>query len=173
MPLSFYKPTPANTGCCISINASLANQAFYLRMLKQASWDAKAKTGSFKENVEKPEKNVVVKLSTTEVGAILDCIETNRKATGYHRNEEGATTFDFYPFMRKIAGEEGEPEKTVQVGFAVNVTKNAGKENAQKFALALTYAEARVLKEYLIFNLKKIFHSLDVVPRKKSEPNES
>ena len=149
--IQFYKPNSKNTGSACSFWLSPKDNRFYACIIKQDSWNAAKRTGSFAQNAENPEKKVVVKFSDVEIGGILDAIDSNRGFSAYH---DGATTqfstsLKFEPYMR-----EGS-----QVGFSFMVTKSSKEDTTKKisFVIGLSFPEARLLKEHLSFLLNKSF----------------
>jgi hypothetical protein len=149
--MQFYKPNSKNTGSACSFWLSAKDNRFYACLLKQDSWNAAKRTGSFAKNVDNPQKKVVIKFSDIEIGGILDAIDNNRGFSGYHDGASGqfTTSFKFEPYIR-----DGS-----QVGFSFMVTKSSKEDSSQKnsFVIGFNYAEARILKEHLTFLLSKSF----------------
>jgi len=73
--IQFYKPNAKNTGAACSFWYNPQQKAFWASIIRQASWDAKNRSGSFQKNKNIQEKNVKVKLNVNEIGGILDCLE--------------------------------------------------------------------------------------------------
>ena len=148
--IQIYKPTPRNTGTACSFSFNNLDGNFYLNLIKQASWNDQKKIGSFSENAQNPEKKVVVKLSKIEVCGILDAIENNRIADFFHNSESQKLGIKFGPYIRDDK----------QVGFSLNVIKNSKTQTTQpaiSFLIGLTFAEARLVAEYIQFGLGHIF----------------
>ncbi len=138
MPLQFYKPNSSNKGTACSISFNSKEQKMYISLIKQVSWDADKRVGSFKGGVSK-----VFKFSETEVGGLIYAIENNVEQSFFHG------TFDkvgisFGPYVV-----EGE-----QRGFGLKVNSTA-KETGEKlsFVIGFTFAEAVRLREHFIFIL--------------------
>ena len=151
--ISYYKPNSRNTGHACSFWLSPKDNRFYGCLIKQDGWNAAKRTGSFAQNVENPQKKVVVKFSDTEIGGILDALETNREFTAYH---DGATTqfstsIKFGPYLR-----DG-----TQVGYSFMVTKSSKEDatNKTSFVIGLNFPEGRLLRENLSFLLRKSFEA--------------
>lgn len=151
--LSIYKPNPRNTGHACSFYLSPKDNRFYACLIKQDGWNAAKRTGSFAQNVDNPQKKVNIKFSNTEVGGILDSLETNREFSAYH---DGATTqfstsIKFAPYMKDGA----------QVGYSFMVTKSSKEDSTNKtsFVIGLNFPEGRLLREYLSFLLRKSFET--------------
>lgn len=144
--VQFYKANPRVTGtaCSFWVNADGSIMA---SLIKQASWDDKKRTGSFHANKENPKGRVIVKLSPSEVGGLVDSIESNRELSTYHSSQNQVLQIKFGPYIDKKTSE--------QKGFSFSVNKQdkADTTNKASFIIGFTYPEARYLKEYLLFTL--------------------
>jgi len=148
--IQIYKPTPRNTGTACSFSFNNLDGNFYLNLIKQASWNDQKKIGSFSENAQNPEKKVVVKLSKIEVCGILDALDNNRTADFFHNSENQKLGIKFSPYIREDK----------QVGYSLNVIKNSKAQTTQpaiSFLIGFTFAEARMVAEYIKFGLSHIF----------------
>jgi len=148
--IQIYKPTPRNTGTACSFSFNNLDGNFYLNLIKQASWNDQKKIGSFSENAQNPEKKVVVKLSKIEVCGILDALDHNRTADFFHNSENQKLGIKFSPYIREDK----------QIGYSLNVIKNSKLQTAQpatSFLIGFTFAEARLVAEYIKFGLSHIF----------------
>tara|TARA_Y100000310_G_scaffold218240_1_gene219436 strand:+ start:745 stop:1251 length:507 start_codon:yes stop_codon:yes gene_type:complete len=118
-------------------------------LIKQASWDSKTKKGSFAKNKDNPNKRVIIKLNPTEVGGLIDTIETNREFSNYHNSQNQTLQIKFAPYLRNDE----------QVGFSFSVYKQDKEDSNNKasYVIGFTFNEARYLKEFLIYVLRKIF----------------
>jgi hypothetical protein len=148
--IQIYKPTPRNTGTACSFSFNNLDGNFYLNLIKQASWNDQKKIGSFSENAQNPEKKVVVKLSKIEACGILDALENNRTADFFHNSENQKLGIKFSPYIREDK----------QIGYSLNVIKNSKMQTAQpaiSFLIGFTFAEARLVAEYIKFGLGHIF----------------
>ena len=146
--IQFYKPNPKNTGSACSFGSNY-DGSIMASLIKQASGDDKGKKGSFAKNKDNPSKRVIVKLNPTEVGGLIDSIETNREFSNYHTSQNQTLQIKFVPYMRN-----GD-----QVGFSFSVYKQDKQDSTNKvsYVIGFTFAEARYLKEFLIYVLRKIF----------------
>ena len=146
--IQFYKPNPKNTGSACSFWSNY-DGSIMASLIKQASWDAKAKKGSFAKNKDNPNKRVIVKLNPTEVGGLIDSIETNREFSNYHTSQNQTLQIKFTPYLRNR--EQG--------GFSFSVFKQDKQDSTNKvsYVIGFTFPEARYLKEFLIYVLRKIF----------------
>jgi hypothetical protein len=148
--IQIYKPTPRNTGTACSFSFNNLDGNFYLNLIKQASWNYQKKIGSFSENAQNPEKKVVVKLSKIEVCGILDALDNNRTTDFFHNSENQKLGIKFSPYIRDDK----------QVGYSLNVIKNSKTQTTQpavSFLIGFTFAEARMVTEYIKFGLSHIF----------------
>ena len=148
--IQIYKPTPRVTGTACSFSFNNLDGNFYLNLIKQASWNDQKKIGSFSENAQNPEKKVVVKLSKIEVCGILDSLDNNRTADFFHNSENQKLGIKFSPYIREDK----------QIGYSLNVIKNSKTQTTQpaiSFLIGFTFAEARMVAEYIKFGLNHIF----------------
>lgn len=157
MRVQFYKPNPRATGTACSFWTS-EDGSIMSSMIKQDSWDASKKRGSFSKNKDNPAKKVIIKLNATEAGAIIDVMESNRKWSGYHQSAKQVTKINFGPYEMK-----GE-----QVGFSYGVNKEDKEDSTNKssFIIGFTFGEAVVLREALIDAIRK---SIQFTPQHKSQ----
>jgi len=118
-------------------------------LIKQASWNDKAKKGSFAKNKDNPSKRVIIKLNPAEVGGLIDSIESNREFSNYHTSQNQTLQIKFTPYMRS-----GD-----QVGYSFSVYRQDKQDSTNKtsYVIGFTFPEARYLKEFLIYVLRKIF----------------
>tara|TARA_Y100000588_G_C14109556_1_gene862397 strand:+ start:330 stop:902 length:573 start_codon:yes stop_codon:yes gene_type:complete len=146
--IQFYKPNSKNTGSACSFWSNY-DGSIMCSLIKQASWNDKTKKGSFAKNKDNPSKRVIVKLNPTEVGGLIDSIETNREFANYHNSQNQTLQIKFSPYMRN-----GD-----QIGFSFSVYKQDKEDSANKasYVIGFTFPEARYLKEFLSYVLQKIF----------------
>lgn len=153
--LQFYKPNPRVTGSACSFWYNYRDKAFFSCIIKQDGWDAASKTGSFSKNKDNPEAKVVIKLSPLEIASIVDGLEANREAKGYHDTPTGTnvTTFNFGPYLR-----DGN-----QVGFSYSATKTDKKDTTKKsnYIIGFNFGEGRLLRQHLMFLLDEHFKELN------------
>lgn len=137
------------TGCACQFYLNHNDGSFFTTLIKQASWDANKKTGSFQSNKDNPIKNVIIKLSQGEVAGFIDALERSVEFKGYHSSSQQVVQFSFGPYMR-----DGN-----QVGFSYSVSKQGKEDSTQKasFLMGLYFNEAALLRRHLIFLLDKSF----------------
>jgi hypothetical protein len=143
--LQFYKPQKTGAGACISFQYTNNQEddrknGFYVNIIKQAGWDDKSKTGSFKENVGNPEKHRNVKLTETEVSNLILVLDSNGKSkfSTVHVNGDRKTPIFFEPYLRS----------EVFVGHLFKI---------DKLSIALNMAESVTLKQYCLSALNTSF----------------
>jgi len=171
--ITFYKPNTANQGALLSVSHTAradkkvdgkvtekGEKAVWLNFVKQTSWNATEKLGSFKDG-----KKLNVKLSPTEVAGIIFSIEENKtlaQAMGvpyvYHDGDSYGLTITFEPAFKKEKQGDKWVSTTEQRGFKMQVTKTnkANKEEKETIGVGLTYAEMSLLKHYLIDSIYHI-----------------
>jgi len=128
--IEFYKPQKTGNGTCATFecNSSIEDPkkaGFYINLLKQHSWDDSSKTGSFKENVNNPEKHKKIKLNDLELCNILYVLESNseKKFSTVHKNGDKTTPIFFEPYIKDSAF-IGHVLKIDGVGIAFNIVES-------------------------------------------------
>lgn len=176
MSLVLYKPTKSNKGCLFNVSFTArpekgdvkGDKSFYIKLVKQVSWDEKNQTGSFSGGA-----NVIVKMAMHEMSGILDAIKRNTtlaQSMGvkyvYHDGESTASTIDFSPAFKKVKTVEGGVEKWVdteeQKGFSLRVSKSekANKDKKDSWSVGFTFAEAELLRLFFEDGLIHCFNAL-------------
>jgi hypothetical protein len=150
MPLQFFKANKNLKGCGIGLSFQSKDEAFYVSLVKQSAWDDQKQRGSFQGD------KTNIKLSVTEVGGILDCIERNREFSTYHKSKRSNTQIKFAAYM--VQGEE----KPIQKGFGLSVNQTDVEDTTKKvsFLMPINFAEARAIKKYLEFALEHIYSAI-------------
>jgi hypothetical protein len=151
--IQFYKPNAKMTGSACQFYLNYNDGTFFSTLIKQASWDANKKTGSFQANKKDPTKNVTIKFSAKEIAGIIDAIERNAEYKGYHKSAQQVVQFTFSPYMWK---EE-------QKGFSYSVSKQGSEDTTQKgsFLIGFYFDETKLLKSHLEYILDKHFEIED------------
>ncbi len=154
MSLPIYKPNASNKGSAFTFNFGPTKKggdlkgelALYVSTVLQASWNASAKTGSFKENANNPAKKCNVKLSLFEVGGLINSIKRRVEFKGYHTfpGSAGSVQFSFTPATKD----------DVFMGFRFSILRSSDKA---VFAIGIAPHEAEVLSSFLDFGLKTHF----------------
>jgi hypothetical protein len=160
--IQFYKPNKKVTGsaCSFWLNDDGSIMA---SLIKQDGWNNQKNTGSFSKNKDNPNGRVIIKLAETEIGAILDCLETSHKWSTYHRSSKQTLQINFGPYERS-----GE-----QIGFSFSVNKQDVDDSTNKvgFIIGFNFGEGRYLKEFLTYLLNEKFKSFQ--QERKSSKNVS
>lgn len=141
------------TGSACQFYLNYNDGSFFSTLIKQASWDANRKTGSFQANRKDPTKNVIIKLSPLEIAGFLDAIERNVEFKGYHSSSQQVVQFSFTPYTK-----DGE-----QKGYSYSVSKQGKEDSTQKasFLIGFYFNEAALLKRHLGYLLNKHFEIED------------
>lgn len=167
MSISIYKPNSKNSGSGFSFQIGISkNQepALFVKSILQANWDSNKKQGSFRENLDNPEKNITVKFSEYEVGHIIHAMRTRCTYTTYHSYESDRTNIKFMPWEKKakksMKTEDGEwKDHWIEVpAFSISFIRNGN----QNFVIGLEPGETETVIEFLRFHLQALFsHRFD------------
>lgn len=167
--INIYKPNQKNTGSACQVWYSHGEKAFFIEILKQHSWNAGTRSGSFKASKDNPMKRVVTKFSLTEVCGMLTSIDKNEEFKAYHDapNSKFKTQVNFGPYMKG----------TDQLGFSLRVSKT-DKENSTptgrcSFVLGFTFPELRLFSEYVKIGLNDLLRYRDAEEYKKLSAKKS
>ena len=141
----FYKPNLKVTGTACSFWHNPKENTFFGSFIKQDSWNSKTKTGSFSKNKGNPEKEVIIKFSNVEIATIIDCIDRDVEHSGYHQSQKQIVKFNFKKYVYKDE----------RKGFSWGAVKEAKDDavNKASFIIGLSFGEAMLLKEHLLFML--------------------
>jgi hypothetical protein len=151
--LHVYHPNKNITGSACSFWLS-RDGALMATIIKQTGWDSANDNGTFLDALKDPTKKVNIKLSAIEGCAILDCVERNRPFSSFHDNDETPKSIQFTPWMSKT----DVPEQR-GFSFSINVTNKQDSAQKNGFYIGLTYAEARLIREFIITYLHKFFEN--------------
>lgn len=168
--LALYHPNKNNTGFACSFSQSAKDNTVFAGIIKQASWDAEKKIGSFAASRKDPTKDVSIKLAQVEVAAILDCLDRNRPFSSVHDGDKQMKGIQFVPWLSKPS----EGEKPVQKGysFSINITDKQDSTAKNALYIGLNFSEARLVREYLVHCLQKAFAS-EIAPSAPFQAQES
>lgn len=153
--IQIYHPNKSNTGFACSFSQSDRDNTIFATLLKQSGWNPEQGIGTFKESRNDPTKNVNIKLELVEAAAILDCVDRGRAFTTMHDGDKQVKSIQFTPWMNKVP--DGQKPTQRGFSFSVTVTDKDDSVNKRSFYIGLTFAEARLIREYLIFVLQKSF----------------
>lgn len=144
--IQIYKPNPSNTGCAFSFSLGFnktGEPCVYVNGVKQASWNAQTKKGSFAENAKDPEKSLALKFNEFELGGFIRAIENYEEYKAFHTFEQNQTSISFKPYAKRDGGK----------AFSFGVTRNS----TLKFGVGIELSEAIALREFFQYCLREIF----------------
>jgi len=161
--LQFYKPNAKNTGCSCTFTFNHKEQSMFASLMRQFSWDSQKRRGSFAGNKDNPKAKTSIKFNHSEAAGVVDAIESNRKFSAYHSSSAQVTRIEFSPYER-----DGS-----QLGFTLKVGREAKDDSTDKsqFLIGFNFPEARLLKEYIIHNLRQSFVEEAAKYQKFATPN--
>lgn len=160
--IQFYKPNARCTGVCLAINFSTEDEAMYVSMLKQASWDEATKKGSFKANQNDLSKKINIKFALTEVGSILASLRRNEELSLFHKVGDTTVGIKLSPYMRDVTPlpdditQKSSPV-VKQVGYSLSVSRKKGAAEPERFLIGFTFGEAALVEEALVHGLRSIW----------------
>ena len=147
MIVQYYKPNAKNTGCAFSFDIGANNKnkepCVYVRAVKQYSWDASKRSGSFSGNAKDPEKSISIKLNEIEIGGLINAITNYREFSAFHSYEDNKTSISFTPYTKKDGTE----------AFSFGVTRNS----TNKFGIGVEMSEAYGLAEFCKFFFQELY----------------
>jgi hypothetical protein len=165
MSLSLYKPNAKNAGCGFSfqpgLDAKTRDPSFYIKAIKQHSWDASKKRGYFQGNVGKTDKNIIVKFNEYELGSLIYAFKTRTEYNTFHTFKDDKTIIKLAPWDKK-AKKSVKNEQTGQWedkwfvvdAFSLSLTRNGN----QQFGIGVEPGEAEVISELMRFSLHNLFN---------------
>ena len=133
--IHFYKPNQWNTGCCCSFSYNTGDKSFYVQLLKQLSWDTEKSKGKFDTS-----SRSTCKYTASEIGSFIDCIETGREFSSFHKTVKENTSFSF---KAKIKDDKKD-------GFIFTLTKMPVKGEKKSYSIGFTFGESKFLKQFLL-----------------------
>jgi len=144
--IQFYKPNSFNKGVAVSLSFNPSDSGIYVSFIKQFSWDAKKKIGSFKENRENPKAKKNIKFNDIEVSGIIRAIEKEEKWSTFHKfNNDSGVSISFAPYIKE----------NIMSGFGLRISDSKDKENV--FSVGFTNDESIKLREWLKLSLEETF----------------
>jgi len=163
--IHIYHPNKSVKGFACSFWYSEKDSTIFATLIKQSGWDEQSQNGTFKDSLNDPTKKVNVKLDYVEAAAILDCVERNRPFKAFHDNEESPKSIAFTPWM------QGEGTAATQRGYSFSITVGSKQDSAFKnsFYIGLTFAEARLIREFIVNAMHKHFNR-PLPPRLNNPP---
>ena len=144
--IQFYKPNASNKGVAVSVSFNPADSGTYVSFIKQFSWDAAKRIGSFKGNKDNPKAKKNIKFNDIEVAGIIRAIEKEEKWSTFHKfNNDSGVSISFAPYIKD----------NVMAGFGLRVSESKDKENI--FSVGFTNDESIKLREWLKLSLEESF----------------
>jgi len=163
MSLSIYKPNSNNTGAGFSFQIGLDGKTrenvLYIKAILQHSWDSQKKQGYFRDNLENPDKNIVLKFNEFEIGHIIHALRTRTEYNTFHSFGEDKTSIRFTPWdkptKKKQKSPSGQWEETSATiaAFGVNFTRNGN----QIFKVSLEPGESEAIMQLCKHILSRLF----------------
>ncbi|MDA7495721.1 hypothetical protein OAH07_01565 [Verrucomicrobia bacterium] len=177
MNLPFYKPNAKNAGVLanFSIGQRDSKPVFYLNMIRQHSWDANKRTGSFRENNDDPDKKVAIKFNHTELGEFLASMSSRTPYSGFHNFNDNKTSIILTPWdkARKVRTKDGEQSYKTNA-FGLVVTRNG----SDTFRLPLDPGEVKILERFIyqyldLYFASNVYDSKPKAPKPNTRQNQS
>lgn len=151
MGLQLYKSNKSVKGCAAGFSFNSKDGAMFVSLVKQTGYDEARHIGSFKDGAK-----INIKLGLSELGAMLDCFDSNREFSTVHATESYNTGIKLAPYITDKDGSK------VQRGFGLFINKSSKGENANKesFLLTINFGEAKLISEYIKFVLDHCFSAI-------------
>lgn len=148
--LTFYKPNSKNTGAAFQISIGKNNELFF-KITKQSTWDDSKKRGSFKDNVNNPQKSMASKLNALEAASMINSINTKAEFKTYHKSKNQNLMINFGLMIDKTTNQEK--------GFSLRILKEEATNSVDKiqFSMGFYPNEALLLKMFLKEYIKVSF----------------
>ena len=150
----YYSPNAKGTGAALFMSFASKDGAVYCKFVKQTSWDAQRRKGTFKDG-----KVLNFKLSQDEAGALIEAVRNKARTDFFHQfdNENTTGSFSYYRIEPKT------PKDKVKEGFGFSV-----KRGEDEYKVGFTLGAAERFMEFLKFALNHIF-SAEYAARKKRD----
>ena len=171
MEISLFKPSPFEN------NGQYAGAAFSFKLLKtpdgpkfimsgvkQKSYNAEKKLGSFFNNKDNPDQSVSVKFNEIELGNLIYSIKNYKDFSAFHTFGEDKTTITFKPYNKKPKQGETEGAKA----FSLTVKKNG----SLTVGLGVELGEAEMLRVFIETALAEIFYASIRQPKEQHSSQE-
>ena len=163
MSISIYKPNAKNSGSGFSFQMGRDSKnkepALFVKSILQHSWDADKRQGYFKDNLDNPDKNIIVKFNEFEIGHIIHAFRTRIEYTAFHSFGDDKTSIKLSPWDKKVKksvkddkGQWSDQWSTV-AAFGLQFVRNGN----QTFQIGLEPGECELVMEYLKFVLGELF----------------
>ena len=139
-PQSFQKDGQFQ-GAAMSLQLGNApkGKAVYLSLVRQKSWDATKRLGSFYNNKDEGQ-SARIKFNEIEVGGLISAIRLYENWSGFHSFDDNKTQITFSTYQKKA--KEGEKEGAK--AFSLTVSRNG-----LKIGLGIERSEAEAIRVFL------------------------
>lgn len=151
--MKFFKPNAKCMGsaCSFSVTSTGKGKGIYVEIIKQKSWDDKAKTGTFDSSKE---NKINLKFTPSEIAEMMIVCQRQKGAVKlFHNTGEITSSIQFYVYNKK--------DTDIPAGIALSVSKGE-----KKASVPFTFGEAFLLYNWLQFALNRIF-AADYAEQKK------
>ena len=162
--ITFYKGTPRVTGSACSLHYSTSVGCFFLELIKQSGWNAKAGpngSGVFITGKDNPTKHSKMKISTAEACELLNAIDSGGSVKLYHSFGGSSSQLFFGPY-------EKDPKLST-----LNLLKTSAEDKTAtgktSILIGLKAHEVRLVREYLLCGLQEIFKTKPEVKKPVAE----
>ena len=175
--ISLFHPNKSNTGSACSFSQNTKDGTIFAAIIKQDTWDDSKHVGGFVGSRGNSDKHINIKFSPTEVGAILDAIDRFRLFSTVHVDDKSNKSINFGLWLTKLDPTKPD-EKQQAKGYSFSITLTDKEDSTKKisFYIGLTFAEARLIREFLAFSLQRSFQINQEnyeTSRQTSQPDES
>lgn len=155
MPSQYFSPKTTNDGAALYVSFNSKEQYGYLKFIKQVSWDATKRQGSFKGG-----KVLNVKLSLDEIGDICQSIR-NKSSCSFYHSFKGQVTSGKFTYYEIQSEDKSVPSKK---GFGIQF-----KKDDLNYKIGLTLGAAERLYEYFRFAFDHINSAIYIADKKEFE----
>lgn len=156
MVLSLFKPQNfqkdnlySGAAMSLQLGQSPKGPTVYLSIVRQKSWDADKRLGSFYTNKDEGH-SARVKFNEIEIGGLIAAIRLYENFGAFHSFDENKTQISFNTYQKKPKQGETEGAKA----FSLTVTKNG-----LKLGMGVEKSEAEAMRVFLETALAEIFKS--------------
>lgn len=144
MKKAFFKAKNTNKGAALMIDTNVNSKDSsridtYFKIVRQVSWDEKNKTGTFKDNMEKPGQFANISLSVDEMSSIIYAIDSKTKFSAYHAYNDKATS------LLLFKTEHTDKDGVVSDYFILTINQNP-KDKDSAISISLSMGEMQTIK---------------------------
>lgn len=168
MSVRLYKPNSKNTGSAGNFSFRAANKGqeplFFVSLIKQHSWDATKRTGTFSSSKGDPSKETAIMFNQFELGEIINTFRTGKDWSTYHNTpkKKSSISLTTYPKKREV---NRKPLEVTAFGLSVTV------DGVHSFKLPIDPGDAVVLTNYIHRYFDALHNFQDQQDQEYSEKN--